>query len=130
MKKCWCQLKWSGVSRDSYIFWIFLTYGITVSSLIVVGFMWQFLRRGAFLAPRPPSVSSPEKAYILNSVKIRAKLCWSQWYNWLLLSKCYLKLNYSIILEQFFKICMINCQFDTRHVRNGFLESLALTCKS
>ena len=54
VKKCWCQQKSEGMSRDSYIFWIFFRSGITVPSFILVGYVWQILGRGAFLPPPPP----------------------------------------------------------------------------
>ena len=50
-----------GVSRDSYIFWIFFRYGITMPSFIIVGYLWQILGMGPFCYP--PSVSSPKSAH-------------------------------------------------------------------
>ena len=43
VKKYWCQQNSRGVSRDSYIFWIFFGWGITVPRFIIVGFVWQIL---------------------------------------------------------------------------------------
>ena len=35
------------MSRDLYIFWIFLGWGIAVPSFIIVGYVWQISGRGA-----------------------------------------------------------------------------------
>ena len=51
IKKCWYQQNSRGLSRDSYSFWIFFRQGITVPSLIIVGYACQILERGM---PRPP----------------------------------------------------------------------------
>ena len=50
VKKYWYQLNSRCVSRDSYIFWIFLRQVITVSSFNIVGYVWQILGRGVFLS--------------------------------------------------------------------------------
>ena len=54
VKKSWCQQNSSGVSRDSYIFWIVFGWGITVPNFIV-GYLWQILEREGLFAPLPPS---------------------------------------------------------------------------
>ena len=52
MKKCWCQQNSKGVSRDSYIFWVFFSQGITVPSFMIVGYVWQISGRwGLFGSP-------------------------------------------------------------------------------
>ena len=65
VKECWCQQNSRGVSRDSYIFWIFLRQGITVPSFIIVEYVWQILGRGGLFTPppHPSSVISPENAH-------------------------------------------------------------------
>ena len=63
VKKCWCQQNSRAVSRDLYVFWIFFTSGIAVSSFIIVGYVWQILG----ICP-PPSVSTPKRS-ILNRVR-------------------------------------------------------------
>ena len=55
VNKRWRQQSWRGVSRDSFIFWIFFRQGITVPSFIIVRYAWHILGRGAFLVS-PPSV--------------------------------------------------------------------------
>ena len=50
VKKYWYQLNSRGVSRDSYIFWIFFRQVITVSSFNMVGYVWQILGRGVFFS--------------------------------------------------------------------------------
>ena len=50
VKKGWCQQNSEGVSRDSYIFWIFFRQGITVPILIVAGYVWQILGSGGLFA--------------------------------------------------------------------------------
>ena len=67
VKKCWCQQNSQGVSRDSYVFWIFLRQGITVPKFSIVGYVWQILGRGAFLPTPRPWVAL--KKPILNRVK-------------------------------------------------------------
>ena len=42
VEKCWSQQNSRVVSPDSF-FWIFFRYGITVPSLIIVGYLWQIL---------------------------------------------------------------------------------------
>ena len=43
------------VSRDSYILWIFFSWGITVPScLIIVGYEWKILGKGGPLCLPPP----------------------------------------------------------------------------
>ena len=61
MKNYWCQQNSKGVSRDSYIFWVFFRLGIAVTSFIIVGYVWQILWREALLvAPiREQSQKSP-----------------------------------------------------------------------
>ena len=54
VKKCWCQQNPRGVSCDSYSFWNFFRYGITVLRFIIVGYVWQILRRDLFASP--PSI--------------------------------------------------------------------------
>ena len=49
VKKCWCQQNPSCVSCDSYSFWNFFRYGITLPIFIIVGYVWHILGRGAFL---------------------------------------------------------------------------------
>ena len=60
VKKCWCQQNSRSVSRDSYIFWIFFRWGITVPSFIIV----TDFRGGSFLPP--PHPSAVPKMPILN----------------------------------------------------------------
>ena len=76
VKKCWCQLNPSGVSRDLYIFWIFFRYGITVPSFIIVGFVWRILGRGVKKVPH--TWAAPKKS-ILNRVKLSGNL-WNNSY--------------------------------------------------
>ena len=57
-----------GVSRDLCIFWIFFRWSKTVPSFIKVGYVWQILERGAFLAPH--QWAAPKRP-ILNRVKIQ-----------------------------------------------------------
>ena len=52
-----------GVCHVIYIFWFFFRQGITVSSFISVGSVWQILGRGAFLTTPPPICEQPEKAH-------------------------------------------------------------------
>ena len=62
VKKYWWQQNSSGVSRDSYIFWIF--EGITVSSFTTVEYVWQILGKDEFFAiplPPPPIREQPQK---------------------------------------------------------------------
>ena len=56
MKKCWCQQNSRDVSRDSCIFWIFLRWGITVPSFIIVGCVWPFY------TPPPAIREQPQKS--------------------------------------------------------------------
>ena len=71
VNKCWCQQNSRGVSRGSYIFWIFFRLGIYVSSFIIVGYVLLILERGgAFWAlpfPHPHPWAAPKKP-ILNRV--------------------------------------------------------------
>ena len=67
VKKCWCQQKSGGVSRDSYNFLIFFREGITVPSFIILRYLWQILGRGPFWPPHPWAAP---KMPILNRVKI------------------------------------------------------------
>ena len=67
VKKWWCQQNPRGMLRDSYIFWIFFRWGITVSSFIIAGYAWQILGRGTFLPPLPHPRASPKNS-ILNRV--------------------------------------------------------------
>ena len=53
VKKWWCQQNSRGVSRDSNNFRIFFRWGITASSFIIAGYVWQILGRGTFLPPSP-----------------------------------------------------------------------------
>ena len=68
-KKCWCQENSRGLSSDSYSFYIFFRRGITVSSLIIAGYVWQILGRGwgSFV----PHTWAALKKPILNRVKYR-----------------------------------------------------------
>ena len=77
VKKCWRQQNSKCVSRDSNIFWIFFGEGITVPSLIIVGYVWQILGRGAFL---PPSIrEKPQKRPSWIGLKFILNIfCWSQ----------------------------------------------------
>ena len=68
MKKCWCQQNSIGVSRDSYSFLIFLRSCMTVPSFIIVGYVWQILRTGAFCPPLPVYPWAAPKKPILNRV--------------------------------------------------------------
>ena len=61
VKKCWCQQNPRGVSCDSYSFWNFFRYGITVPSFIIVGYVWQILGRGTFSFLSPPISEQPWK---------------------------------------------------------------------
>ena len=66
-QKCWCQQNSRGVSSEWYIFWIFFMSGITLSSFIIVGYVWYFRKGGgAFLPPPHPWITP--KMPILNSV--------------------------------------------------------------
>ena len=58
-KKCWCQQRSSGVSRDLYIFWIFSGQGVTVPSAIIARYVRHTLGRVPFLSPQ--SMRSPKK---------------------------------------------------------------------
>ena len=60
VNKYWCQQNSSGVSRDSYIFWIFFRWGTTVPSFIIVGYVWRIILPHPWAAPKRP---------ILNRVK-------------------------------------------------------------
>ena len=44
-KKCWCLQNARDLLLDSYIFWIFFRYGITLPSSIIEGYVWQILGR-------------------------------------------------------------------------------------
>ena len=66
MKKSWSQKKSSGVSHDLYINWIFFRWGITVLSFVIVGYVWQILKRRAFLPLYP---GAAPKRPILNRMK-------------------------------------------------------------
>ena len=57
VKKCWCQWNWGGVSRDSYIFWIFFRQGIIIHCRICV----TDFSEGAFLPPPSPIREQPWK---------------------------------------------------------------------
>ena len=52
-----------GVCHVIRIFWVFFRQGITVSSFISVGSVWQILGRGAFLTTPSPICEQPEKAH-------------------------------------------------------------------
>ena len=41
VRKCWSQPNSRDVSRDLYICWVFLRYGIIVPSFIIVGYVWR-----------------------------------------------------------------------------------------
>ena len=70
VKKCRCQQNLKSVSRDSYIFSIFFRKGITVTSFIIAGHVWQISGRGSLFAlPRPPHPWEAPKKSILNRVK-------------------------------------------------------------
>ena len=56
VKKCWCQQNSRDVSRDLYIFWIFLRSGITLPSVIIVGYVWEILERRGSKKPPPPHI--------------------------------------------------------------------------
>ena len=56
VKKCWYQQNLTVVSRNWYIFWIFFMQGITVLSVIIVGYVWQLLWKVRFFAPPPVSI--------------------------------------------------------------------------
>ena len=58
-KKCWYQQNLRGVSHDLYL--IFFRKCITVSSFIIVGYVWQISRGGGFFGPSPPIVEQPWK---------------------------------------------------------------------
>ena len=66
MKKCWCQQNSEGVSRDSYIVWIFSRWGITVPSFIMVGYVSQILGKRGLFAPPPTHPWAAPKMPILN----------------------------------------------------------------
>ena len=59
-EKCRCQQNLKGVSRDSYIFSIFFRKGITVTSFIIAGHVWQISGRGSLFA-LPPIREKPQK---------------------------------------------------------------------
>ena len=61
MKKCWCQQNSRDVSRDLYIFWIFLCLGITVQR-----YVWHILGRGG--NKKSPHPFAAQKKTILNRV--------------------------------------------------------------
>ena len=52
-KKFWYQQNSRVMSRDSYIFGIFFSEGITVPSFIIVEYVWQILGSVGFLASAP-----------------------------------------------------------------------------
>ena len=82
VKKWWCQQNSWGVSRDSYLFWIFLRQGIAVPNFIIVGYVRHILGRGAFLPPPPPFPPNPwaaGKKSILNRVNVTYPIGWSYW---------------------------------------------------
>ena len=60
VKECWCQQNSRNVSRDLYIFFIFLREGITVQSFIIAGYVWWILRRVGQKGP-PPILEQPWK---------------------------------------------------------------------
>ena len=63
VKKCRCQQNLKSVSRDSYIFSIFFRKGITVTSFIIAGHVWQISGRGSLFAlPRPLIREKPQKS--------------------------------------------------------------------
>ena len=49
LKQCWYQHNSRGVSRDLYIFGIFVGSGITFPSFVIARYVWQILGRIAFL---------------------------------------------------------------------------------
>ena len=67
LKKCWYQHNSRGVSRDLYIFEIFVGSGITFPSFVIARYVWQILGRIAFLVS-PHKWRAPKRP-ILNSVK-------------------------------------------------------------
>ena len=75
MYTCWCQQNSRGVSRDSYIFWLFFRKGIILLSFITVGCVWQILRKWGHFG-RTPAWAAPKRT-ILNSVKKWGK----NWYS-------------------------------------------------
>ena len=89
-KKCWCQQKSRGVSRDVYIFLIFFRLGIAVLSFSIVTHLGQILSRGAFL---PTIRQPPEKAKLFHKVNF--------WYSWSLkiLAIEWFPFNFSINLK-------------------------------
>ena len=68
MKNCRYQRNSRGASRDSYILRIFFRYSISVPSFIIVGYVWQILRRGALFGPLPHLRAAPKNPF-LNRVK-------------------------------------------------------------
>ena len=67
LKNYWYQQNLRDVSRDLYIFGIFLRSGITVSSFVIARYVWHILGRVTFLAP--PHTWRAPKIPILNRVK-------------------------------------------------------------
>ena len=67
VKKLWHQQNSGCVQPDSYIYCIFFRWGITVLSLIIVGYVWEILGRGTFWHALPHLWAAPKKP-ILNSV--------------------------------------------------------------
>ena len=67
-----------GVSRDSYIFWIFFRWGITVPSFIIAG-VTDFRQGGGLFAPLPPIREQPWKGTTLiglsNHLEMLRKRC-------------------------------------------------------
>ena len=53
VKKCWCQQDPRDVSRDLYIFCVFLREDITVLSFIILGYVWQIFKTGGQKALSP-----------------------------------------------------------------------------
>ena len=68
MKKPWYHQNSGCVPPDSYISCIFFRWGITVLSLIIVGYVWEILGREAFWHALPHPWAAPKKP-VLNRVK-------------------------------------------------------------
>ena len=65
VKKCWCQQNARAMSGNSYIFWVFFRYGITVPSFIIVRYVWQILEKEPFC----PTILEPWKGQSWTELK-------------------------------------------------------------
>ena len=80
-EKCSCQQKSTGVSLDSYIFWIFFRQGLTVSSLIIAEYVRQILGRGLFGFPICEQPRKGPSWLGLNLSSVKSFYSW-KWFKW------------------------------------------------